>query len=87
VTVRLDRPLPGMWRLEPFAGASVLEPTGDVDGDRISELVGGVNLAFSKYWRLQLEVAHRIAEGAASIVADSTLVRIQLGASFEEIVE
>jgi hypothetical protein len=79
-----DRPFPGLWRLEPFLGASVLDPTNDVSGDRVSEVMGGVNLAFSKHWRLQLEVDQRIAEGLSSPVADSTLVRLQLGASFAE---
>jgi hypothetical protein len=81
------RKVAGMYRLEPYAGASLFDPTDDVDGDRVSELVGGVNLAFSRHWRVQLEVAERIAEGLASPVADSTLVRLQLGASFAERVE
>jgi hypothetical protein len=50
----------------------------------VSEIVAGVNVAFSRHWRLQLEVAQRVAEGAASPVADSTLFRIQLGAAFAE---
>jgi hypothetical protein len=84
VAPRLRKPLPAIFRLEPYAGASLLEPTGDVGGDRVSEIVAGVNVAFSRYWRLQLEVAQRTAQGMASPVADSTLVRIQLGAQFAE---
>ena len=87
LTAEIDRPLTWMRRIDPYLGVSWLEPTDDVDGDRITEVVGGVSLGFTRYWRLQLEAAHRIAEGGASIVADSTLVRIQLGAAFEEIVE
>jgi hypothetical protein len=78
------RQVPGLHRLEPYAGASLFDPTDDIDGDRVSELVGGVNIAFSRYWRVQLEAAQRIAEGLASPVADSSLFRLQLGASFAE---
>lgn len=84
VAPRFRRPLAALFRLEPYAGASTLEPTDDRDGDRVSEIVAGVNVAFSRHWRLQLEVAQRVAEGAASPVADSTLFRIQLGAAFAE---
>lgn len=87
VAPRLRKPLPAVFRLEPYAGASVLEPTGEVDGDRVSEIVAGVNVAFSRHWRLQLEVAQRTAQGMASPVADTTLVRIQLGAQFAETLE
>jgi hypothetical protein len=87
VAPRLRKPLSWIFRLEPYAGGSVLEPTGDRGGDRVSEIVAGVNVAFSRYWRLQLELAQRTAEGMASPVADSTLVRIQLGASFAETLE
>lgn len=73
-----------LHHLEPFAGASVLDPTNDVSNDRISEVTGGLNVAFSKYWRIQMEVAHRLAEGAASLMADGTVVRMQLGATFAE---
>ena len=87
VAGRLRRPVAPIWRLEPFVGGSVLEPTGDVDGDRVTELNGGVNIAFTKLWRLQIEGAQRFAEGINSIVADSTVIRIQLGARVEEIIE
>jgi hypothetical protein len=87
VAVQLDRPFGGLHRLEPFVFGSVLDPTGDVSGDRVSEVAGGASIAFSKHWRLQVEVAHRIAEGLAAPVADSTLFRIQLGAAFSEWVE
>ena len=87
LTAEIERPLTWMRRIDPYLGVSWLEPTGDVEGDRVTEVVGGVNLGFTKFLRLQLEVAHRLAEGGESIVADSTLVRIQLGAAFEEIVE
>jgi hypothetical protein len=84
VAPRLRRPWPGMWKLEPYAAGSVLDPTSDQSGDRISEIVGGSNFAFSKHWRLQLEVAQRIAEGVLSPLADSTIIRLQLGAAFAE---
>ena len=76
------RPRGGIERLEPFAGASVLDPTGDVSGDRVAEIVAGASLAFRDDWRLQLDVAHRAAEGSAAPLADSTLIRLQLGARF-----
>lgn len=81
---RLERPIGAIYRVEPFLGASVLDPTNDVSGDRVAEIMGGVNLAFSKHWRLQLEIDQRIAQGKAAPVADSTLVRLQLGATFAE---
>ena len=84
VAPRFRRPLAALFRVEPYAGASFLEPTDDRDGDRVSEIVAGVNVAFSRHWRLQLEGAQRVAEGVASPVADSTLLRIQLGAAFTE---
>jgi hypothetical protein len=84
VAPRFRRPLAAVFRLEPYAGASTLEPTDDRDGDRVSEIVAGVNVAFSRHWRLQIETAQRVAEGVASPVADSTLFRIQLGAAFAE---
>jgi hypothetical protein len=87
VAPRLRDPVPGVWRIEPFAMWSVIDPTGDQSGDRISELAGGVNFAFSKQWRLQLEVAQRIAEGALALVADSTVIRLQLGAAISETIE
>jgi hypothetical protein len=74
----------GIHRLEPYAGASFLEPTDDRDGDQVSELVAGVNVAVTRHWRLQVEGAQRIAQGGASPVADTTLIRIQLGAAFAE---
>ncbi len=84
VAPRFRRPLAAVFRVEPYAGASTLEPTDDRDGDRVSEIVAGVNVAFSRHWRLQIETAQRVAEGVASPVADSTLFRIQLGAAFAE---
>lgn len=73
-----------LHRVEPFVGASTLDPTNEVSNDRITEVAGGLNVAFSKYWRLQMEVAHRLAEGASSPIADGTVVRVQLGATFAE---
>lgn len=76
------RPGAGVRRIEPFAAASVLDPTGDVSGDRVVELGGGSSLAFGDDWRLQLDVAHRLGEGVSAPIADSTLIRVQLGARF-----
>ncbi|HUS67088.1 MAG TPA: hypothetical protein VMZ28_21270, partial [Kofleriaceae bacterium] len=87
VAGRFDPTFGGIYRIEPFVGASVLDPTNEVSGDRISEVSGGVNVAFSKHWRVQLEVDQRITEGARAPVADSTLVRLQLGATFAEQVQ
>lgn len=87
VAPRLRDPMPGVWRIEPFAMWSVIDPTGDQSGDRISEVAGGVNVAFGKLWRLQLEVAQRIAEGSLALLADSTVIRLQLGARISETIE
>jgi hypothetical protein len=87
VAGRLRDPVGWIRRVEPYVAGSVLDPTGDEAGDRISELVGGTSVAFTKYWRLQLEVAQRIAEGTLAPLADTTLVRLQLGAAFSEAVQ
>jgi hypothetical protein len=87
VAVRLRDPVAWIRHVEPYALVSVLDPTGDETGDRLSEVAGGTSVAFTRYWRLQLEVARRIAEGALSPVADSTLFRLQLGAAFSEVVQ
>jgi hypothetical protein len=83
----IRRPFPGMWRIEPYVLASVLDPTGDDSGDRVSEVAGGTSFAFSKHWRLQLEVAQRIAQGSLAPIADTTIIRLQLGAAFSEEVQ
>jgi hypothetical protein len=87
VAGRLRRPVGGIWRIEPYALVSVFDPTGDQSGDRVSEVAGGTSVAFSKHWRLQLEVAQRIAEGALAPIADTTLIRLQLAAAFSEEVQ
>lgn len=87
IALRLRDPVGWIRHLEPYALVSVLDPTGDETGDRLSEVAGGISVAFTKYWRIQLEVARRIAEGALSPVADSTLIRLQLGAAFSEAVQ
>jgi hypothetical protein len=75
----------GLWRMEPFAGGSILDPSSEVGGDGLSEIVGGLNLAFSKHWRIQFDVAHRVAAGAAAPSSDGTVFRLQLGATYEEV--
>jgi hypothetical protein len=87
VAGRLRDPVDWIRRIEPFVAGSVLDPTGDETGDRVSEVSGGANVAFTKYWRLQLEVAQRIAEGTLAPVADTTLIRLQLAAAFSEAVQ
>lgn len=87
ISVRLRDPVGWIRHVEPYGLVSVLDPTGDETGDRLSEVAGGTSVAFTKYWRLQLEVARRIAEGALSPVADSTIIRLQLGAAFSEAVQ
>jgi hypothetical protein len=84
---RLRRPLPHVFRIEPYAGGCVFEPTDEHSGDAVSEVLAGVTVAFSRSWRLQLEGARRIAQGTASPVADSTLVMVQLGAAFSEVIQ
>ena len=87
VAGRLRDPVDWLRRVEPYLAGSVFDPTGDETGDRISEVAGGTSLAFTKYWRLQLEVAQRIAEGTLAPLADTTLIRLQLGAAFSEAVQ
>ena len=87
VAGRFRRPVDALWRVEPYVEVSVLDPTGDESGDRLTEVAGGTSVAFSKHWRLQLEMAERIAEGVLAPVADSTLIRLQLGAAFSEAVQ
>lgn len=82
IAPRLRTPGLGTWRIEPFAAASVLDPTEEVMGDRVSEFGAGANVAFSKEWRVQLDLAHRLSEGSAAPIADSTLFRLQLAARF-----
>lgn len=87
VAGRVRDPVGWIRRIEPYLLGSVLDPTGDQSGDRLSEVAGGTSVGFTKYWRIQLEVAHRIAEGALSPIADSTLIRLQLAAAFSEAVQ
>ncbi len=71
-------------RLEPFVGASAFDPrTTDPDNANY-EVQGGVNFAFAKEWRLQVEVSRVAAEGISSSATPSTAFRIQLGARFKE---
>lgn len=77
-------------RLVPFVGASYLDPARNTStalnsqDDSNFEGQVGVNLAFTKIWRLQLEVAHTLAQGDFSLATDGTVFRIQLGANFED---
>lgn len=87
VSPRLRDPGAGVHRLEPYAGASLFDPTSDVEGDRVTEVVGGLNVALSRYWRIQLEGARRMAQGVAAPLADTTLFRVQVGAAFSEILD
>ena len=86
IALRFRRPFGALWRLEPFVSASALDPTGDRSGDRVFEATGGLGAGFTRHWRLQLEAAQRFAEGIDSPVADSTLIRIQLGARFFDVI-
>ncbi len=70
-------------RVEPFVGASFFDPrTGDA-GNSNTEVQGGVNLAFSKNWRLQFEVAQVFSEGGLS-APEKTNFYIQLATKFKE---
>ena len=82
VAPRFKRPWPGLRLLEPYVGGSLLEPSSRADQDRVAEAVLGTSLGFTKTWRVQVELAQRAAQDNAP-VADSTLFRVQLGASFE----
>jgi hypothetical protein len=74
-----------LWRVEPFAGASLLDPSSQVEDDGVSELVGGLTVAFTKHLRLQLDASQRVTSGAAAPITDGTVVRLQLGANFAEV--
>ena len=52
--------------------------------DANTEFQAGLNLAFAKTWRLQLELSQSLAEGTSSSAIESTVFRIQLGARFKE---
>ncbi len=71
-------------RLQPYLGASYFDPRRNEAEDANSEVQGGINLAFTKIWRLQFEVAHTLAEGSASSAIEGTAFRVQLGAKFKE---
>lgn len=71
-------------RLQPFAGLSYFDPRFSENEDANTEVQGGVNLAFSKIWRLQLELTHSFAQGIASSAIEGTAFRVQLGARFKE---
>ncbi len=71
-------------RLEPFVGASMIDPhTNDSDNSNY-ELQGGVNFAFAKEWNLKFEISRVFAEGIFSSATESTAFRIQLGARLKE---
>jgi hypothetical protein len=71
-------------RVEPFLGASALDPRTTASNDANYELMGGINLAFAKDLRLQIEVAQVFAEGLSSSATESTAFRIQLGARLKD---
>jgi len=71
-------------RLQPFAGVSYFDPRQNEPDNANTEVQGGVNLAFTKIWRLQFEVAHVLAEGSASSATTGTAFRVQLGARFKD---
>ncbi|MCP4443799.1 MAG: hypothetical protein GY811_00450 [Myxococcales bacterium] len=71
-------------RLQPFIGASYFDPRQSESDNANTELQGGVNLAFTKIWRLQFEVDHTLAQGISSSATAGTAFRVQLGARFKE---
>tara|TARA_R110002096_G_scaffold143328_1_gene299120 strand:- start:86389 stop:87576 length:1188 start_codon:yes stop_codon:yes gene_type:complete len=71
-------------RLQPFAGLSYFDPRQNASEDANTEIQGGVNLAFTKIWRLQFEVGHVLAEGDSSSATTGTAFRVQLGARFKD---
>lgn len=70
-------------RLQPFAGVSYFDPRQDEPDDANTEVQGGVSLAFTKIWRLQVEVAHTFAQGFFSSATAGTAFHLQLGARFK----
>lgn len=71
-------------RLEPYIGASYFDPRHAENQDSNTEILGGVNFAFSKVWRLQLELSYLTNEGSASSAAEGAAFRLQLGARFKD---
>ncbi len=71
-------------RLQPFVGASYFDPRQSEANDANSEVQGGMNLAFTKIWRLQFEVDHTFAHGISSSATAGTAFHVQLGARFKE---
>lgn len=71
-------------RLVPYLGLSHYDPRISDSDDAASEGQVGVNLAFSKIWRLQIELSQVFAHGSSSSATEGTAFRIQLGAKFKE---
>ncbi len=71
-------------RLQPFAGVSYFDPRQSASGDSNSEVQGGASFAFTKIWRLQVEVAHTFAHGDAASATAGTAFHIQLGARLKD---
>lgn len=71
-------------RLVPYLGGSYFDPRIRESDDSNTEVQGGLDLAFSKTWRVQLEAAHVVSEGASSVVVGSTVFRVQIAARYRE---
>ena len=70
--------------IEPYIGTSIFDPKFRQGDNENTEIFGGVNLAFSKRWRVQMETAHVISAGSDAFEIQTTAFRIQLGARFKE---
>jgi hypothetical protein len=66
--------------VEPYGMAHYLDASSEVEQDTAYELGGGLNLGFTKTWRLGLAFAHRVMD--ARLVGGGTELITQLGAVF-----
>lgn len=69
--------------VEPFVGASFFDPRTTDANNSNTEVQGGVNMAFSKHWRLQFEVAHVFSEDDSSALQQTNFF-LQLATRFKE---
>jgi hypothetical protein len=66
--------------IEPYAMAQYLEASSVFEDDRAYQVVGGMNLGFSKSWRVQTAAEHTSVD--SRLVGAGTRFILQLGAVF-----
>ncbi len=79
VAVRL-RLAPGLI-LEPYVTGQILDASGELDEDRITQGGGGINVKIAKSWRIQTAVDHASVD-RRFLYDSSTQLLVQLGAVF-----